>query len=565
MNREFKFSYLIAIIGILMVAIMALYVLVIHREPSLTERLARAEREHFAEFPGIPKFVVGIDTTHADSLLIKFYRARDFQPAWIDDRGLKDIADSLLEAIRGAADDGLNPKEYHVGTIDSLLTQFQFRLKSRAPVEVEGLFNLEILLTDAFLLYANHLLSGRLNPETIDREWLTSRPEADVVAILNDALKAGRIRQKLLSLMPQIPCYAQMRKEMVRYRSLALQGGWPMVPPGPSLKKGDRGMRVAALSARLIASGDLKQRPMASISVFDDTLEQAVKDFQQRYGLVPHGTVDPRTIAALNVPALEYFRKIVVNLERWRWLPRELGNRYIMVNIAAFALEVVENGVTVIRMPVVVGKDYRRTPVFSSKMTYLVLNPYWNVPETIATEDILKEAKRDPSYLVKRNIVVLKGWNDETPIDPFQVNWAAITKQNLPYRFRQAPGPLNALGRIKFMFPNKYDVYIHDTPSRADFQRPERALSSGCIRVQDPIELAAYVLRGNPNWTKEQIIAGLEKLTNYTITLPEPIPVHIFYCTAWIDAQGRVQFREDIYDRDKLVLEALRAEQILMD
>ncbi len=565
MNKNFKLSYTIGIVGVLLVAIMALYVLVFHREPGLIERLSRAERQRLAEYPGVPIFVVGVDTTHADSLLIRFYRDRGFKPAWIDNAGLKAITDSLLEAIRGAADDGLNPKDYHVETIDSLLQRLQLRLKARAPVEIDELFNLEILLTDAFLLYANHLLSGRLNPETIDREWVTSRPEADVVAILTDALNTGRIRQTLLSLMPQIPCYLQMRREMVRYRSLALKGGWPMVPAGPPLKKGDRGMRVAALSARLMASGDLKQRPLSAISIFDDSLELAVKSFQQRYGMVADGTVGPMMIHALNIPALEYFRKIAVNMERWRWLPRELGSRYIMVNIAAFTLEVVENGVTVMHMPVVVGKDYRRTPVFSANMTYLVLNPYWNVPETIATEDILKEVKRDPNYLVKRNIVVLRGWSDDTPIDPFQVNWAAITKQNLPYRFRQEPGPLNALGRIKFMFPNKYDVYIHDTPTRADFQRDQRALSSGCIRVPDPIQLAAYVLRGNPNWTKEKIESALEKLKNHTIPLPEPIPVHIFYCTAWIDAQGRVQFREDIYDRDKLVLEGLRAEQILLD
>ncbi len=565
MIKEFKLTYAVAIIGVLMVAMMVLYVLVIHREPGLTERLTRAERQRFADYPGIPVFVVGIDSTHADSLLLRFYRERDFKPAWIDDHGLKDIADSLIDAIRDAAADGLHPRDYHIEAIDSLLTRLQPILKVRAPIEIEPLLNLEILLTDGFLLYANHLLSGRLNPETTDREWLTARPEADVVAILKDALKEGRIREKLFSLMPRIPCYAQMRQELVRYRSLALRGGWPMVPPGPPLKKGDRGMRVAALSARLMASGDLKQRPSILTQIFDDTLEQAVKSFQQRYGIVADGTVGTATFAALNVPALEYFRKIAVNMERWRWLPRELGNRYIMVNIASFMLEAVENGTTVLQMPVVVGKDYRRTPVFSSKMTYLVLNPYWNVPETIAKEDILREAKRDPNYLVKRNIVVLRGWNDDTPIDPFQVNWAAITKENLPYRFRQAPGPLNALGRIKFMFPNKYDVYIHDTPTRADFQRAQRAMSSGCIRVEDPIQLAAYVLRGNPNWTREKIEAGLAKLTNYTISLPEPIPVHIFYCTAWIDSQGRVQFREDIYDRDRLVLEGLRAEQMLID
>jgi len=212
-----------------------------------------------------------------------------------------------------------------------------------------------------------------------------------------------------------------------------------------------------------------------------------------------------------------------------------------------------------------VGKDYRQTPVFSAKMSYLVLNPYWNVPETIAKEDILTAVKKDPGYLVKRNIVVLPNWRDTTRIDPFEVDWASFTKENLPYRFRQAPGRKNALGRIKFMFPNEYDIYIHDTPSKADFRRIQRAFSSGCIRVENPVELATYLLQGNSNWEQETISEALDSLEDFVIRLPEPIPVHIFYCTAWVDEDGKVNFREDIYDRDEPVLKALRAEAVLID
>lgn len=565
MQKEIKLSYIILMVAIVLLAIVLLIVLVLQREPDLTEQLAELMQAQFSKSGPPTCIIVGTDTTRADTLLARFYRQRNFQPAWINDKGLINTGDSLLRAIRDADQEGLNPKDYHVQLLDSMLNKFGMDLKAKLPVKIDHLMNLEILLTDAFLLYGNHLLAGRVNPETIDPEWLTARSEADMITILNEALSSGHIRETLMSLLPALPCYAQLRQEMALYKSIALKGGWPIVPSGPGMKKGDRGLRVAALSARLIASQDLNERSLAANSVFDDALESAVKKFQQRHGLQPDGDVGASTIAALNIPALDYFQRIAVNMERWRWLSHDLGQRYILVNIAAFTLDVVENGQTVLSMPVVVGKDYRRTPVFSARMTYLVLNPYWNVPETIATEDILSAVKKNPNYLVERNIVVLQNWNDTTRVDPFKVNWASITRENLTYRFRQAPGRQNALGRIKFMFPNKYDVYIHDTPSRSDFQRTQRAFSSGCIRVADPIELAAYLLKGSPEWTSETIKAALDSLEDFTVRLPAQIPVHIFYCTAWVDAEGKVNFREDIYDRDELVVNGLRAEAILID
>ncbi len=565
MQKEIKLSFIILIAAVVLLGLVLLIVFVIQRKPGLADQLTEMVHERFTGSSQPPYITVGTDTTHADTLLARFYRQRDFKPAWIDHKGLLKTGDSLLKAIHDADLEGLNPKDYHVQLLDSMLSKFSMDLKTKVPVRIEHLMNLEILLTDAFLLYGNHLLSGRVNPETIDPEWLTTRSEADMIAILNEALATGNIQQTLMSLLPDLPCYSQLREELALYKSIALRGGWPIVPSGASMIKADRGMRVAALSARLIASGDLKERSLAAKSVFDDTLELAVKKFQNRHGLRPNGEVGQGTIEALNIPALDYFRRIAVNMERWRWLSRDLGEKYILVNIAAFTLNVVENGETVLSMPVVVGKDYRRTPVFSARMTYLVLNPYWNVPETIATEDILTAVKKDPNYLVKRNIVVLQNWKDTTRVDPFKVNWAAITKENLTYRFQQAPGKQNALGRIKFMFPNQYDVYIHDTPSRSDFQRTQRAFSSGCIRVADPIELAAYLLKGNPRWTIKTIKAALDSLENFTIRLPEQIPVHIFYCTAWVDDDGKVNFREDIYNRDELVVKGLRAEAVLID
>jgi murein L,D-transpeptidase YcbB/YkuD len=270
--------------------------------------------------------------------------------------------------------------------------------------------------------------------------------------------------------------------------------------------------------------------------------------------------VGPNTLAALNETVEERLRQIEVNMERWRWLPRSLGDRFIRVNIADFKMELTEAGQRVIDMRVMVGKDYRRTPVFSDIMTYLVINPHWNIPRDLALEDKIPRIRDDPDYLAEHKIRVLSGWgSDAVELDPSTVDWVGITATNFSMRLRQDPGPTNALGRIKFMFPNRFNVYLHDTPSKDLFEHPVRAFSSGCIRLEEPIDLAEYLLRGYPEWTRPAIIAAIETGEEKTLRLLEPIPVHILYCTAWVGDGGEVHFRRDIYGRDKAVADALRS------
>jgi murein L,D-transpeptidase YcbB/YkuD len=308
---------------------------------------------------------------------------------------------------------------------------------------------------------------------------------------------------------------------------------------------------------RLEASGDLATDEMTG-EIFDEALEEAVKRFQGRHGLAVDGVVGPRTLQALNRTAEEHLRLIKVNMERWRWLPRSLGDRFIRVNIADFDMELVEAGERIMEMRVMVGKDYRRTPVFSDVMTYLVINPYWNVPRSLAVEDKLPLIKQDPAYLAGQKMKVLSGWGaDAREIDPLTIDWSEVTPETFTWRLRQDPGPKNALGQIKFMLPNKFNVYLHDTPSREAFDRPDRALSSGCIRLEKPIQLAEYLLRGYPEWTRPAILAAIEDGKEQTIRLLEPIPVHILYCTAWVEDTGEVNFRRDIYGRDTAVADAL--------
>ena len=232
--------------------------------------------------------------------------------------------------------------------------------------------------------------------------------------------------------------------------------------------------------------------------------------------------------------------------------------RSIVVNIANFELYVIENGKSVLSMKVVVGKRYWDTPVFTSKMTYLIINPPWNVPDSIARREILNEIRKDPDYLAKENIQVLRGWGlREEEIDPREIDWSRITPENLSYRFRQEPGPLNPLGRVKFMLPNKFDVYLHDTPAKGLFSANVRAFSHGCTRIEKPLELAEYVLRDDLAWTRERLLAAIEEGTEQEVKIPRPLNVHFIYLTAWVDEKGNLQFRDDIYGRDKLLDEAL--------
>ncbi len=350
--------------------------------------------------------------------------------------------------------------------------------------------------------------------------------------------------EKLCPLLPEL------EKALQDYLALASAGEWPTVSAGPTLHEGDRGPRISRLRARLAASADLTETAVEE-EHFDTTLAAAVRAFQSRHGLKPDGTVGVTTLAALNVSIAERVRQLRVNLLRCQPLPAMLGPRHILVNIADFSLQVFEDGRPVLNMPVIVGKTYRQTPVLSSIVSTVVINPGWEVPYSIARKDILAHIRKEPDYLQQHNFRVFRGWSkDSEEIDPAAIDWSSVSGKKFSYRLRQEPGAANALGRIKFLFPNEYDVYLHDTPSRELFRRESRTFSSGCIRVAKPLDLAVHLLQGTPLGTAEAINAAIDAGKTKQLLIPAPIAVHVVYMTAWVDNDGVLQFRPDVYGRD---------------
>jgi len=332
------------------------------------------------------------------------------------------------------------------------------------------------------------------------------------------------------------------------------------VIPDGFLRLGDRGGPVAALRERLRLEDDLGPADAADADLFDEPLEHAVTKFQRRHGLTADGVVSPATRAELNVRVERRVEQLELNLERWRWLPKDLGRRHIIVNIAAYELEVVEDEMVVLAMRVVVGRPFNRTPVLSDTMRYIVLNPYWHVPQSIAAAELLPKVRRDPTYLARYKVRVFPNSGPDAPeVDPTMVDWSAVTPSHFAFRLRQDPGPLNALGRVKFMFLNKFNVYLHDTPARPLFEESQRDFSHGCIRIQQPIELAAYLLRQDPRWSRDALVRALGDAVDQSVPLPEPMPIHLLYWTAWADGDGTIEFRRDIHGRDAPLLTALRA------
>lgn len=514
--------------------------------PALSQAPAQAPVQANAAAEALARHLsLGTGTTseRAAELLVvlaQFYGERQMAPLWLDANGPSGRAEALAGVLRDAGQDGLDPADYDASIVTKLLS-------TDTP---DGRAELELRLSLGLLEITSDLASGRLEPQQVNPELFVYPQEVDPGKVIRDAAGAQDIAAFVASFEPKQPEYLRLKAALADYRALAAAGGWPTIADGPTLKPGMAGPRVTQLRARL----GMPAAPGAAPAQFDPALAEAVKEFQGRHGLEQDGLIGQNTLSALNVPVEERVRQILLNLERRRWMADDPGERYVFVNLADFELKVVDGPKTVFDTRVVVGAPYHRTPVFSGEMTYLEINPYWNVPPSIARNELLPKIKQDPGYLVANNFELLSDWSDSARVlDPHAIDWSAVTPERFTYKVRQGPGSGNALGHLKFMFPNRFNVYLHDTPARGLFARDVRDFSHGCIRVQNPEEFGVFVLAKQPGWSLEAIKAAVATGQRQIVSLEQPLPVHIAYLTAWVNKDGSVNFRRDVYGRDAIL------------
>lgn len=493
------------------------------------------------------------------SSVAPFYEARGYEPAWTGASGPTRAGRSLLDALCDAESHGL--PGYDLPAIRDGLQAAYAEPPQTIEARAVAVATLDVRLSEALLQMANDIRNGRANLPRIHRSWhyRVRRHELDPTELLGGFAAAGDVAAELQTLSGDHPHYVELQEALTRYRELAQAGGWPVVPPGDVLEPGDRDPRVTTLAARLAAEGDLA--PPRETETFDDELAGALRRFQERHGLEPTGRLDQATLAELNVPIEERVAQLEVNLERQRWLPRSDDAERIVVNIPEYTLHAYRDGAHVLEMRVIVGQPMNQTPIFADEMSHVIFRPYWNVPESIAVEEMLPKISDDPSYLASRgyDVIDAEGHVVETHGADLERGIAEST-----LRIRQRTGPSNALGLVKFMFPNEFNVYLHDTPTDHLFDETARGFSHGCIRVEDPLRLAEHVLAVNGGWTRERIEQKMHDpaVVSEEVPLERPLPVYIVYLTAWIDDAGRVQFREDVYGHDAAVRRALDAETL---
>lgn len=483
------------------------------------------------------------------SLLRQVYANYDYRPLWHTPFGqLAEAGTALKQYIQDVAGAGLEPALYQADNFSHLLDN-----------QPQQLAREDLLLTDGFLRLARHLAEGQLDPAAVDPLWKIPMERIDSARLLDQAVIGLNPVAVLESLNPHNHGYQALLRALSDYRRIASEGGWSPLPEAPLLRPGEQHGLVPLLRQRLRTTGHFDApSPATDVLTYDPDLQQAVERFQQAHGLKQDGIIGPQTRAALNVSVEQRIAQIESNLERWRWLPQQLGDRYILVNIGGYLVQLVEHDKVRLESRSIIGRPMRYTPSFSARATHLVLNPTWTVPRRIAVEDLLPAQRRDSEYLLRKNIQIQQREGDQwVSQDPAMIDWGAFNRNNFPFRLQQSPGDGNSLGRIKFHMPNPYAIYLHDTPAKGLFSHPVRDFSSGCVRVEGIQDLARQLLVSEPE-TISLFSDRLASRQSSYFKLPQPIDVYLVYFTAWIDADTGVQFRPDIYDLDRPLMLSLR-------
>ena len=482
-----------------------------------------------------------VDGTKLDVAALRaLYDTRSSAPLWVTAPDANARIDAIVEFLRHVDRDGLEPQAYRITLIEA----------RRGATDPLKRAELDMLLSEAVMRYGVHVRTGARRPRVPipDIEPMVVDPDPVPIALGLASAPPIEITSRMQRLAPQTADYATMRDLLARYREVAAHGGWPKVGEVPKLTPGAVDPSVRRVRERLLATGELAADAVpAQRDLYDKHLEAAVKTFQKHHGLTPDGTIGNKTRDAMNVSAAERVEQIVANMERLRWLPTDLGERYVWINIPEYRLRVEDRGTTTLEMPVIVGKPTWQTPVFSSQIRHLVFNPPWNVPPRIAAEELIPRAMADEGYFAAQGISWRGGTRVASAGSGITDGGTVVTT---PRRLRQAPGPKNPLGRVKFNMPNPFGVYLHDTPNKDKFRQTSRSLSHGCVRVGNAPALAAALLGDMPEWDEGRRKSALADWSTRNVNLRSPVPVHIVYATAWRDPDGTVQFREDIYDSD---------------
>ena len=486
------------------------------------------------------------------AIIEAFYSDDNYQPVWVD----REQAVRVLEVLAGAAEDGLNPEDYHYTSLKAMLDQSDVNWATGG--RSRALF--DILLSDGVILYIRHLSQGKVDPRQMDPSFNYSRLEfnpANISTALRTAVSEDTIDDIMEQARPQQGFYQQMKTALANYRDLASRETFLDIPDDVVLKPGNDHVNVLALRQRLVETSHLDSGSEAS-TLFDEQLEEAVRRFQKDNDLDVDSIVGKQSYALLNLSWADRVDALRLNMDRLRWIYRDISDDVIVVNIAGFELYYLRDNALVWDTPVMTGTIQHQTPVFTERLKYLEFNPTWTVPRSIIRRSLFPKFSANPQYVVDNNYDLID--RDGQDVDPLAIDWSAYSDRNFPYGVVQQPGENNALGRVKFIFPNQHAIYLHDTPSRALFSRSSRAFSAGCVRVKNPLQFAEILLDDPDKWSLQQIrdlvASGKPKERVY---LPRKVDVMLLYWTTSPTSDGRVQFHPDVYNKDPAMLAALNA------
>ena len=493
-------------------------------------------------------------TIHGERLIepqavVRLYQARASKAVWTDSKD----AEQIVRAIHGLEQDGLTPADYHLSAIEALV---QERGKTSTPdLEAE----LDILLSDAVAGMFDHLRYGRVRPVSLDSRWNVD-PREGAPPLEEDVARvaaANSVTDAIDGAKSNHFVYRGLVGALAQLREIDAKGGWPVVPSGKSIAPGASDPRIPAVRARLAVTGELSGRTEPGATVYDKELQQAVEKFQTTHRIDTNGVIDKTTIAAMNVSASDRVGQVRVNLERSRWVLRGLQDDFFLVNLPAFKAYLIRGGKNIWEARTQIGEEAKQTPTFRADMSTVIFNPDWTVPQSIIANEVVKGMQKNKNYLTEKDLVVFD--KNDHEVDPGSIRWGSDTAENFPYTIRQAPGEGNALGRVKFLFPNKYSIYLHDTPSKPLFESDRRTFSHGCIRIENPLDLARVLLEGQDSWTSAKIADVIQTGKMENVNLEHPLPVLIVYWTVSVGLTGDVRYMGDPYNLDPPVLAALNA------